>query len=83
MTNIKMYIGSFLLIGAVFYSCSKKECNAPAACSDSLPTGTVCQAYWQSWVYNPVTKTCEFKGYSGCSPIGFETKEECEKCDCD
>ena len=25
---------------------------------------------------------CKYEGYSGCSPIGFETQSECEKCDC-
>ena len=65
------------------FSCSKNSCDTrPTACDDQVPTGTTCLAVFESWIYNPNTKTCEFKGYSGCNAVGFETKEACELCDC-
>ena len=77
----KLIIGSILIIGVGFISCTKK-CETSSPCSESIPTGATCQAFFESWIYNPAKKSCEFKGYSGCNAIGFETKEECEKCDC-
>ena len=39
-------------------------------------------AYFESCIYYADENKCKYEGYSGCSPIGFETKSECEKCDC-
>ncbi|RFC55528.1 BPTI/Kunitz domain-containing protein [Brumimicrobium aurantiacum] len=71
-----------LLLGVALISCTKNCDNQPTACEDELPTGTVCQAYYTSWFYNVDNNKCEEQGYSGCSPIGFETQEECEACLC-
>jgi len=75
-----LFIGVLML---TFSSC-KRECmkNQEAACLEQAPDGTTCMAYWESWVYNPETDNCEFKGYSGCSPIGFDTEAACEDCEC-
>ncbi len=71
----------FLLM--VGLSSCKEDCVKDTKCSEQLPPGNICQAYWESWLYNQDTKECEYKGYSGCSPIGFESEAECNKCDCD
>lgn len=64
-------------------SCTK-DCtdSQQTKCSETPVTGTTCAAYFESWFYNQGTNTCELIGYSGCSPVGFTTKEECESCDC-
>lgn len=79
---MKRYIIIAILL--ITFSSCKREClkNQEAACLEQAPDGTTCQAYWESWVYNPETDNCEFKGYSGCSPIGFETEAACEECEC-
>ena len=66
------------------FSCGKK-CNTgnDSRCSEQPATGMTCQAYFESWIYNADKKKCEWKGYSGCNAVGFQTKEECEKCKCD
>jgi len=81
MKNVLSLISiSFLLsLG----SCNK-ECATPkpSECNDDVPTGVTCMAYWESWLYNENTNSCEFTGYSGCNAIGFETKQACEECEC-
>lgn len=76
-----LFILTIFLLGST--SC-KREClkNQAAACHEQIPTGITCTAFWESWVYNPETDQCEFKGYSGCNPIGFQTEAECENCEC-
>ncbi len=75
-----------LLTFSVFcFSCNNTKCdNAPTfeKCSERPTTGTTCQAYWESWFYNFETGKSEKIGYSGCAPIGFETQEESEQCNC-
>lgn len=46
---------------------------------DSYGRGIVCEAYWQTWFFNPVTNKCELSGYSGCQSYGFNTENECLK----
>lgn len=76
---------SFTLILALLslFSC-EKECTTPkpSGCNDEASTGVTCMAYWESWLYNENTTSCEFTGYSGCNAIGFETKQACEECEC-
>jgi hypothetical protein len=64
-------------------SCDK-ECTTPkpSGCNDEVPTGVTCMAYWESWLYNESTNSCEFTGYSGCNAVGFETRQACEECEC-
>jgi hypothetical protein len=73
-----------LALGLISISSCKKDCtnSQQTKCSATPDTGTTCAAYFESWFYNQGTNTCELMGYSGCSPIGFETKEACETCDC-
>lgn len=64
-------------------SCGKACATAkPSECSDELPSGVTCMAYWESWLYNKSTNSCELTGYSGCNAIGFETRQACEECQC-
>lgn len=55
-------------------------------CQESLlersPDEVTCLAYFESWIFDKQKNECVKVNYSGCSPIGFETKEECEKCKC-
>jgi Kunitz/Bovine pancreatic trypsin inhibitor domain len=62
----------------------KKDCtrSQSTACNETVPTGELCQAYFQRWFYNPSTNTCTLVGYSGCSQKGFATKIECDSCLC-
>lgn len=63
--------------------CNKDCAEKPTTCQEQpITNGTTCQAYWESWVYNDETNKCEYIGYSGCGPIGFETEKECEVCEC-
>jgi|AntRauTorckE5430_2_1112549.scaffolds.fasta_scaffold06062_4 hypothetical protein len=75
---------SLVLCGLLFIALSscKDECLTDSKCSEQPPSGTTCSAYWESWIYDSKTNECSFTGYSGCSPIGFDSKTECEKCDC-
>lgn len=79
MKRILFYTG-VLLIGSIT-SCNK-NCPQNEKCKDRIPEGVTCQAYFETWLYNSSARRCELKGYSGCSPVGFSTKEECEKCKC-
>jgi hypothetical protein len=68
---------------ALTYSC-KKECITDSKCQENPQNdSSLCMAYFESWIYYADENKCKYEGYSGCSPIGFETKSECEKCDCD
>ena len=84
MKNI-LILASLVLLS--FSSCNKKNCPtncAPqnAACADVPPTNELCQAAFNRWFYNSTTGQCAQIGYSGCSQKGFETKQECDECDC-
>lgn len=67
-------------------SCSCDDCdNAPsyAKCSEHPDKDeTTCMAVWESWIYDSETGKCQKMQYSGCEPLGFESQEECEECDC-
>lgn len=62
--------------------CSSDCSGSNPRCADKVPTGTTCQAVFTSWIYDAKKKKCDFKSYSGCNSVGFETKEECETCKC-
>ena len=54
---------SFTSILALLSLCScEKECTTPtpSGCNDEVPTGATCMAYWESWLYNDNTTSCEF-----------------------
>ncbi|MFY0674066.1 MAG: hypothetical protein JXQ87_11700 [Bacteroidia bacterium] len=76
-----MILSSFL-----FNACNSNNCDdAPAfsKCQESPENNpTACQAVWSSWIYDESTGTCSKRSYSGCEPLGFETQEACEECDC-
>lgn len=75
----------FLIFSSIIICSCSKESNCDytnSACNESPPDGTTCQAYFESWLYDKDSKSCKWTGYSGCGKIGFETKEECEKCEC-
>tara|TARA_B100001059_G_scaffold127014_1_gene126960 strand:+ start:5847 stop:6104 length:258 start_codon:yes stop_codon:yes gene_type:complete len=80
------FVKTILLLGLIIAltpSC-KKECITNAKCKENPQNdSTLCQAYFESWIYYADEKKCKYEGYSGCSPIGFETQTECEKCECD
>ena len=68
-----------------FVACDEEEChieNAPAACSDVVPTDEACLAYFERWFYDKANNTCEKIGYSGCNQVGFATEAECLSCVC-
>jgi hypothetical protein len=73
-----------IFIGIVFISCKKQTtCNySNPSCEQSPPEGVTCMAYFESWIYDKSSKSCKWTGYSGCNQVGFDSKEECEKCDC-
>jgi len=56
--------------------------NAPAACSEVVPTDEACQAAFERWFYDKNSNNCEKISYSGCSQWGFATEVECETCVC-
>jgi hypothetical protein len=73
----------FVLAALAFLSaCKDDDCVQENKCSDKPPTDELCLAAFQTWFYNPETSECEQKSYSGCNSYGFETEEECKKCDC-
>jgi hypothetical protein len=75
----------FLLASvALCFAACEKDCSnsEQTKCMETPPTNEACLAYFQSWFYNSSTNSCEQIGYSGCSPKGFQTKEECESCKC-
>lgn len=75
---------SFLIAFSFCLAACDKDCNnsEQAKCLETPPTNEACQAYFQTWFYNKNTNSCEQIGYSGCSPKGFASKEECEACKC-
>lgn len=67
----------------VTISCSKTCEPQVATCNEKPPSGEfTCTAFFENWFYDPDKNKCDQIGYSGCSPRGFESKEECEKCTC-
>ena len=78
---------SVLFIATIFMSsCTKNNCDEmPPSnkCNETATTiGTTCMAYFESWFYDEATGTCEKKEYSGCEKRGFDSEEECKKCNC-
>ena len=77
--KISLVLGSII---ALTLSC-KKECFTISKCQENPQNDSaLCMAYFESWIYYADENKCKYEGYSECSPIGFETKSECEKCDC-
>ena len=76
-----------LLFGFIFFSLFSCNDNCVsseiAGCNDSVPNQDVtCLAYFESWFYDASDQTCSKIGYSGCEESGFQSKEECEACQC-
>lgn len=70
------------VLGIALSSC-KKKCDAPTGkCAESNITNEACLAQFQSWFYNEQSHKCELLSYSGCSPKGFETEQDCGQCLC-
>jgi hypothetical protein len=67
----------------VIHSCSKDCEPSLAGCNDQPDEAGLCAAYFESWFFNKENNSCEKISYSGCSEIGFETKQACEECKCD
>jgi len=77
--RISLVLGSIIALAP---SC-KKECITDSKCQENPQNDSaLCMAYFESWIYYADENKCKYEGYSECSPIGFETKSECEKCDC-
>ena len=75
----------FIIIVTVttgLFSCTKECESTNPICKESPPTTEICLAVFERWFYNEETNSCEQKSYSGCSEYGFETKVECEECEC-
>ncbi len=64
-------------------TCSKDCGSTLVTCSDTPPASELCDAAFNRWFYNQKKNKCEQISYSGCSQKGFETKQECEECECD
>ena len=82
MKKVLIFLSFFIL---AMTACNSDDCvlSENPACSESVPSqDVVCMAYFESWFYDASTSTCSKVGYSGCSPSGFQTKEECEACAC-
>jgi hypothetical protein len=79
MKKILFYAAIALSLASCDKDCNNSE---QAKCLETPPTDEACLAYFQTWFYNKNTNSCEQIGYSGCSPKGFPTKEECEACKC-
>jgi hypothetical protein len=79
MTKTILILLGFAFIGL---SSCKDECPTDSKCSEQPPSGNTCSAYWESWIYDSKSNECNFTGYSGCSPVGFDSKTECDECDC-
>ncbi|MCG8575303.1 MAG: BPTI/Kunitz domain-containing protein [Flavobacteriales bacterium] len=74
---------AFLVLGGLFASCNTACPNENnPGCGDVAPNGP-CFDVYERWFYNSSSKSCASKVYIGCSPLGFETEEECESCLCD
>lgn len=72
-----------LVISLLLLTVSCKEEVVPVIlpkCDDTPPTNELCEAYFMMWFYDRNSNSCNQIGYSGCSPHGFATKEECEAC---
>jgi len=81
---MKKTIFFLLIFISVLSSCKKDaECDLSPICQETVPTDEACLAYFERWFYDANSKSCQEIGYSGCSQKGFETKVECEECDCD
>ena len=51
-------------------------------CRETVPTEEFCSAYFSGWFFDSEENTCQEIGYSGCTKKGFDSKEECESCQC-
>lgn len=78
MKSILFILASLLLLIA----CKKDDCEPveDPRCEDVAPQNEACQAYFVRYFYQ--FGGCRQIGYSGCSQRGFESRQECEACDC-
>jgi hypothetical protein len=74
-------IGLIVLIALVLsiFLCS---CQQDPSCSLEPESGT-CRANFPKYYFDNTTKKCEVFTWGGCDGVvPFETKEECEACEC-
>lgn len=75
----KKYI--FLLFGLLFFSC-KKQGGACESCSLQPESGP-CEALFTRYYFDDATKSCKEFTWGGCEGVvPFETKADCEACNC-
>jgi hypothetical protein len=81
MKKVIIFLSFFLF---TLTACDK-DCvsSENPVCNESAPSqNVICLAYFESWFFDASTLTCSKIGYSGCDASGFQTKEECEACEC-
>lgn len=81
MNKVLIFISFFLF---TFISCKKDDVCIidDPICDETPPTNELCAAFFERWFYDSSSSSCEKIGYSGCEQYGFETKGECEACEC-
>jgi hypothetical protein len=81
MKKILIFLSFFLF---TLISCKKDEvCLKNNTICEEIPAiDELCAAFFERWFYDSSSSNCEKIGYSGCEQYGFETKQECEECDC-
>ena len=79
---MKLLLLILICSGLLLLSSCKEDCtiSETSVCQVTPPdpNQATCTAYWETWFYDQATNSCQKIGYSGCSPVGFETQEECE-----
>lgn len=69
-----------LSLGSI--SCTKEKPVLPAACTETVPAGEPCEAFFTRCFFDQTAHKCLQKHYSGCSLKGFGREQECEVCIC-
>jgi hypothetical protein len=82
MKVIYLIPATLILLTLGLTNCSKDCEPTNATCSETPPTNEACLAYFERWFFSKEKNNCEKIGYSGCSPKGFATQQECEECKC-
>ena len=79
----KISITAIILLITLSLSSCKKDCDPKiATCSETVPTGELCQAAFNRWFFNKAKNKCEQIAYSGCLQKGFATEQDCNACKC-
>ncbi|MFK8037800.1 MAG: BPTI/Kunitz-type proteinase inhibitor domain-containing protein [Crocinitomicaceae bacterium] len=73
-----------IILLSTLSACNKIiKCDAAnLTCTETAPTGELCEAYFTRWFFDASTNSCQEIGYNGCSEKGFATKIDCENCIC-